>query len=301
MTTSSNNIPENPVLKPPITISQQIELLESRGMIIDDHSLAGAYLQENHYYHLNIYFHKFMQSNCDNFLPGTNFSDIINANTNDSWLRRELSLLLEPLEIKLRSFLAYYLAIEYGSDVFYNRSVFNEKNHYDRLQNNISNDLRKRQRDPVIIHHKNKYDGKFPIWVIIEFFSFNQASKLFSSLKTSDQKNITNTYFNGLNEDFLGNWFHALSVLRNICAHFGYLYKRKHNPKLRLMPDFNWDKNKNDELFAYVLILCRLSNNKIRDKFINNLTEKTSMVTCFSLKDYGFPSNWQEYFSNYPS
>jgi abortive infection bacteriophage resistance protein len=295
MNTFTTSLPENPVLKPPITITQQLELLQSRGMLIDDHPLAAAYLQENHYYHLNIYFHKFMQPNCDIFIPGTNFIDIINANTNDSWLRKELSLLLELLEIKLRSYLAYYLAIEYGSDVFYDRSVFNTKNYYERLFKSISNDLQKRRNDPVVLHHKKKYAGKFPIWVIVEFFSFNQTSKLFSSLKTTDQKNIAFSYFNGLNEDFLGNWFHALSVLRNICAHFGYLYKRKHNPRPRLMPDFKWDKDKNDELFSYVLILHRISENTIREKFINNLSKRTSQNPSFSLDNYGFPTDWQDF------
>jgi len=296
VTTSNNNIPKNPVLKPPITISQQIELLESRGIIIDDHSLAVSYLKENHYYHLNIYFHKFMQPNCDNFIPGTNFIDIINANRNDSWLRKEFSLLLEPLEIKLRSFLAYYLAIEYGSDVFYDRSVFNSKNYFEKLHQSVSWDLNKRSKDPVVAHHNKKYKGNFPIWVIVELFSFNQTSKLFSSLKTKDQKNITTSYFNGLNEDYMGNWFHALSVLRNICAHFGYLYKRKHNPRPRLMPDFFWDKDKNDELFAYALILCRLSDNSIRENFIENLKSRTESNPSFMLSNYGFPINWQEFF-----
>ena len=295
MNAFTTSLPESPVLKPPITITQQLALLQSRGMLIDDQSLAAAYLQQNHYYHLNIYFHKFMQPNCDNFLPGTNFIDIINANTNDSWFRRELSLLLEPLEIKLRSCLAYYLAIQYGSDVFYDRSIFNTKNYYERLFKSISNDLQKRRNDPVVVHHNKKYAGKFPIWVIVEFFSFNQTSKLFSSLKTPDQKRIAYTYFNGLNEDFLENWFHALSVLRNICAHFGYLYKRKHNPRPRLMPDFNWDKDKNDELFSYVLILHRLSGNALREKFINNLSKRTSQNPSFSLENYGFPVDWQDF------
>lgn len=297
MNTFTTSLPEYPVLKPPITITQQLELLQTRGMLIDDHSLAAAYLLENHYYHLNIYFHKFMQPNCDNFIPGTNFSDIVNANSNDSWFRRELSLLLEPLEIKLRSCLAYYLAIQYGSDVFYIKNVFNEKNYYERLQASISNEIRKRQNDPVVLHHNKKYAGKFPIWVIVEFFSFNQTSKLFSSLKTPDQKRIASTYFNGLNEDFLGNWFHALSVLRNICAHFGYLFKRKHNPRPRLMPDFNWDKDKNDELFSYVLILHRLSANTIRDKFITNMETRAANHPSFSLANYGFPNNWQDHLS----
>lgn len=293
----NTSFPENPVLKPPITITQQLELLQSRGMHIDNHSMAEAYLIEHHYYNLNIYFHKFMQSDYDIFIPGTNFSDIVNADTNDSWLRRELSLLLEPLEIKLRSYLAYYMAIQYGSDVFYHRTVFNSKNYYDKLYNSIKGDLHKRQNDPVIAHHNNKYAGKFPIWVIVEFFSFNQTSKLFSAMKTSDQKQIASSYFNGLNEDFLGNWFHALSVLRNICAHFGYLYKRKHNPRPRLMPDFNWDKDKNDELFSYVLILHRLSASTIREKFMTNLKTRAANHRSFSLENYGFPINWQDHLS----
>ena len=40
--------------------------------------------------------------------------------------------------------------------------------------------------------------------------------KLFSLLKTKDQKNSLNVYFNGLNENFLGNWFHALSRLDHL-------------------------------------------------------------------------------------
>lgn len=263
-------------------------------MIIDDLSMADTYLKNNHYYHLNIYFHKFMKPDCDIFIPGTNFTDIINANTNDSWLRRELSQLIEPLEIKLRSCLSYFLAIQYGSEVFYDRTVFNTKNYYERLFKSINYDLQKRKNDPVVIHHNNKYAGKFPIWVIVEFFSFNQTSKLFSSLTTTDQKNISSSYFNGLNEDFLENWFHALSVLRNICAHFGYLFKRKHNPKPRLMPDFFWEKDKNDELYSYVLILNRLSEHSIREKFINNLSQRILENPSFSLENYGFPFNWKE-------
>jgi abortive infection bacteriophage resistance protein len=122
------------------------------------------------------------------------------------------------------------------------------------------------------------------------------VSKLFSALKTTDKKNITTSYFNGLNEDFLENWFHALSVLRNICAHFGYLYKRNLNPRARLMADFNWDKNKNDELFAYALILCRLSEKSIRDNFIENLRSRTEYYPSFELSNYGFPINWQDFF-----
>ena len=45
----------------------------------------------------------------------------------------------------------------------------------------------------------------------------------------------------------------------------------------------NWDKDKNDELFSYVLILHRLSANTIRDKFITNLETRAADHPSFSL------------------
>jgi len=49
-------------LKPALTIDQQLNLLEERGIIIDDKSEAELFLIDNNYYRLNIYFHKTMVS-----------------------------------------------------------------------------------------------------------------------------------------------------------------------------------------------------------------------------------------------
>ena len=49
-------------LKPALSVHDQIELLRQRGMTIDDEKKATAFLQSNHYYRLNIYFHKLMDS-----------------------------------------------------------------------------------------------------------------------------------------------------------------------------------------------------------------------------------------------
>lgn len=42
----------------------------------------------------------------------------------------------------------------------------------------------------VVQHHKEKYNGQFPIWVIIEFFSMGMLSYLYADLKSADQKMI---------------------------------------------------------------------------------------------------------------
>ena len=47
-------------LKPSLSIHEQLELLVKRGMIIDNEQQATSFLKTNHYYRLNIYFHKLL-------------------------------------------------------------------------------------------------------------------------------------------------------------------------------------------------------------------------------------------------
>jgi abortive infection bacteriophage resistance protein len=41
--------------KPPATIVQQIEILRSRGMVVEDHDYAKHYLKNINYYRLSAY------------------------------------------------------------------------------------------------------------------------------------------------------------------------------------------------------------------------------------------------------
>jgi abortive infection bacteriophage resistance protein len=86
-------------LKPALSIQDQIVLLRKRGMIIDSEPTAATFLASNHYYRLNIYFHKLMDSP-DHFREGTQFSHVMANYSNDSWLRNKILPVLEPIEIK---------------------------------------------------------------------------------------------------------------------------------------------------------------------------------------------------------
>lgn len=71
-------------LKPYKTIAEQIDLLRSRKMIIDDQSLAEQWLQTVGYYRLSGYWYTRRVMNPpgsptyrgDDFMPDTKFSDI---------------------------------------------------------------------------------------------------------------------------------------------------------------------------------------------------------------------------------
>ena len=59
--------------KPPLSISDQIKLLESRGLIITDKANAEKYLSNISYYRLSAYMYPFKNLDTDEFAKGTLF------------------------------------------------------------------------------------------------------------------------------------------------------------------------------------------------------------------------------------
>jgi abortive infection bacteriophage resistance protein len=84
-------------------------------------------------------------------------------------------------------------------------------------------------------------------------------------------------------------------VLRNICAHFGYLFQREFSVRPRLFREFGWPLNSNGSLFALCLVIRRLSEKQKWQEFIGSIDEKSKNDHSFVLLDYGFPDDWKGY------
>ena len=87
---------------------------------------------------------------------------------------------------------------------------------------------------------KYKYAGLFPIWVVIEFFSFNTLSKFYKNLLEKDKKSIAKEMYS-VNDYLSGQWMHVLSIQRNICAHYGYLFRREYPIRPIIAKSFRGD------------------------------------------------------------
>ena len=177
---------------------------------------------------------------------------------------------------------------------FYKQNIYESAKYYCEIYRAFENEIHRRQTDSVVIHHREKYEGKFPLWVLIEFFSFNTTSKYFKILPSIDRKNISNDAF-GIKDVYLTQWLHCLSVLRNICAHYGYLYKREHTLKPRLLKEYKEIIPENGSLFSLCIILKKLSDKKTWNLFIEEVCKKGSICNTFRLSNYGFVSDWQKY------
>ncbi|WP_411344715.1 Abi family protein [Paenibacillus sp. WLX1005] len=211
-------------LKPAISIEQQILLLESRGLIIPDHNYAKKILQQISYYRFTGYLLPFKNQQ-GNYRKHTYFQSIVNIAHFDSALRLHLFKLCEHIEIKMRATLSYYLAMKHvQNSLFYKEEQnFNfQKISFDSFSQSWQKSLSD-SREIFIQHYRSRYGGQYPIWVAIEVLTFSSLSILYSNLHTQDQRLIAKE-FNLKTNNLLRNWLHALSVIRNKCAHFGRLY-----------------------------------------------------------------------------
>jgi len=93
-----------------------------------------------------------------------------------------------------------------------------------KFKSTIKGAVHNHRNTPVVMHHNAKYGGKFPIWVIIDFFSLGNLSYFYADWDIVDKKAFAKKLF-GATYPFLDSWMKCITVLRNRCAHYSRLWK----------------------------------------------------------------------------
>lgn len=217
--------------KPPKTFLEQIELLQSRGMQIDDTDQAASYISSINYYRLSSYWLPFEQSrNSHQFSPGTTFEAVLASYIFDRKLRLHVLSAVERLEVALRTRFAYVLSHRYGADALENPSVFGQRSHKGySYRDSIAQLLRDvgRSKETFIDHHRTKYDNLLPpIWACVEIMSLGQLSRWFANIRQRRDRNEIASAFE-LDEVALASFIHHVTHVRNIAAHHNRLWNRK--------------------------------------------------------------------------
>ena len=278
-------------VKKHLTIDEQIELLKIRGCIIEDEELAKNILLDINYYRLTSYFLSFKESE-DKYSKGTSFNKVYRNYLFDRKLRNMLSYVIEHIEVAIKTRIAYYHSLKYGLLGYLDSNNYNNKFDENILQTNLNKYIKRNEKNPIVIHHMTKYEGKFPLWVIIEFFDFSDASKMYSQLDTKLQKEIARTF--NSNSTCLSSWLYCLTHLRNCCAHYARIY----NTIMISIPvtPKNYKTKFNKTIFSYLLVVKELLKNT--NDWVNFVIELAALIEEYKddieLYRLGFPSNWYD-------
>lgn len=307
--------------KPALTIDQQIDLLEKRGLTIPDHERAVRHLSNISYYRLSAYMLPYRVLDAsgnylDQFVPGATWDDVYNLYKFDRKLRLLVFDAIERIEIALRTQVIYQLSHKYSPHWQDNRSLFkiphmNKKTGkvYDvfhDVQKHINDQLTANQKATFIEHYLNTYDNPPtpPSWMSVELLYFSELSKICQNLNLRKDRTDIACFFGVKDDAIFCSWLHTLNYIRNICAHHSRLWNILVD--ITPMKYFNKDASKvwltNDEVktaqssklyYTLCVILYLLQTVNPKTKFRQHFKDLLAKYPNVNVGYMGFPADWE--------
>lgn len=295
--------------KPALATEQHIELLQDRGLKIENKTLAHHTLSYIGYYHLSAYALTFQNAdnspNHHDFMAGTRFEDILKIYDFDRNLRVLIIDAVERIEIGLRAVIIDTMSVPYGPHWYMDKEYFDPKFRHEEFLTKIQNDIGhgndpKRMRDICIRHYYQTYDNPSmpPIWMVFESLSFSTVSIIFKHLNHSDKKRIAKEF--GLPVAVLGSWLHSIAYTRNLCAHHQRLWNRVFTikpliPTDRSLQDIAEELNPNTKFYAQAIVLGTLLNRITpENNWVKRLQSLLENLSDAELKKMGFSGQWAQ-------
>jgi abortive infection bacteriophage resistance protein len=294
--------------KPAISLSDQIEKLKNKGMLITDGEKESVKdkLSIINYYRFEAYWYPFYNPETEKFTTNVSCDLILNYYRFDNEFRMLVFDAITYIEIAFRSQLSYKLSLKYGPHVLLEDSLFlNNSRRTDNLEKaKKSYDT---DNENFITHFRNNYIEVLPpIWAHVEFMTFGDLiGWWYNLLKTEDKKDIIEIFQLKTSLQNIKSLFENLRVIRNYCAHHSRLWNRAFAVQIKQFRNGNiskysesWNKEKSREkrIFNSLIIIDHLLNSiKINDFNIINETYKLTLkYKIDKITEMGFPDNFKE-------
>jgi abortive infection bacteriophage resistance protein len=225
--------------KPPLSLDQQVDLLQSRGLAIPDRNEAVHHLKNTGYYRLSGYALPFQDKAslpAHVFKAGTIFNDVLKIYRFDCDLRAITMSAIEKIEVAFRTYFSNVMSERHGAFWYLKKDVFHDDFHFydfiEKVQENTGavpkGALTAKGSDVFLKHYFSTYSEPAlpPSWMIVEVLSFSTWSSIYPFLKhRSDKKAIADLF--ELPWETLASWVHAAAYVRNFCAHHSRLWNRE--------------------------------------------------------------------------
>ena len=211
-------------MKVPTTYTEQLTKLKERGCVVEDEAACCEVLKAVNYYRLSAYFLPFKGAD-ERYKDGTTFRKVYRIYEFDRKLRGILFSAVEEVETFLRARFAYYHAHKYGATGYLDSGNYSDKHNAKKFNAALRRGIANNKKVLFVKHHLEKYDGVFPIWVIMELFTFGMLSYFYTDMTTQDKKQLAEELYRTTPKN-LTSWLRCCTDLRNICAHYGRLYYR---------------------------------------------------------------------------
>lgn len=234
-------------LKPWLSLADQLQQLQDRGLQVDHPAAALDYLERLGYYRLSGYWYPLRAIDpaasavqgkavrLDTFAPSSRFEDVVRLYVFDKKLRLLALDALERIEMAVRVDVAHLLgqrdpcahenpACLHGN---FAKKVIAKGADVGKTQHKVwlmkyQSMLGRARKEPFVAHHQQQY-GTLPVWAAIEVWDFGLLSKLFAGMQHADQQTIAAMY-GAPNGQAFAQWLRSLNFIRNVSAHHSRLW-----------------------------------------------------------------------------
>jgi abortive infection bacteriophage resistance protein len=297
-------------------LDEQISILKSKDLIINDEETAKQILLKENYFFISGYRHLLMKNYKDKkFIKGATFEELYSIFNFDRHIRNICFKNILIIENNIKSIISYQLSKKYG---YQEKNYLNSDNYTQdplkiRQVHDVLNKMRKQlafngKKHTATMHYITNY-GYIPMWILVKVLSFGLMSEYYCILKTEDKQEIAELY--NTNSQEIEIYLYLLSNFRNLCAHEDILYDHRTQRSIpdndihkklqieKIENEYRYGKN---DLFALIIIFKKMLNrNEFREMIreisyeIDILQGKIKIVPVETiLNRIGFPTNWKE-------
>jgi len=284
------------------TIDEQLELLRSRGLLINDDAKAKDFLLRNNYYRISGYSLTLRKN--DIFAKSASFQNIMDIYNFDLEFRHIILQYIEIIEVQMKSVYAYEFTRVYGALGYLDGANFtNQIKHREIINKAEQQKTQRLSHEAYLKHFVNDLHQDIPLWAYVDLLTISDISFLYSISESSVKNAVAQTF--GLTmtrgSEILGRYMHSMTIIRNLCAHGSRIYNRLFEQK----PSLNRNEQKllirnangeidNSHFYGFLLVMRRLlPTNAFRDmkESIIALTQKYPFVR---MDYYGFRNDWKQ-------
>ena len=222
---------------------------------------------------------------------------------------------IERIEVSMRANFSDILSVEHSNLHFYSdQNIYTSENNYHKFMDKVVASLKNIDNSNNV-----KYQQTFsrngikhnlpPSWELFHLMTFKQLSVFVASLKNRNTKLISSKFDVRTTQVFV-SWLHAISDLRNICAHHSRLWNRLFGTQpmiphldinsIAFVPDEIDVKEKSIKIkphrklyFQIVVLWFFLKQTSPHSSWVNRLKDLIQEYNI-DARYMGFPDNWYD-------
>ena len=289
-------------------------VLKDRGMRWDVEELARRWLSTVGYYRLSAYWLPMEEApesgavRSKVFIDGARFEKVIDTYVFDRKLRLLVMEALERVEISVRSRWTNRLSLEGGAHAHLTLNLFNSSQKQIPYIQELHESFTK-SAEEFVKHYRNKYKSPDlpPLWVCTELMTMGQLSRWVDSTQDTTLKKKLAQDIGLPSAGTLSGALHALSFVRNVCAHHHRLWNRRFVKRMPFIREFESDmlceelkegeKKSNvpdNRIYNCLVVLIKLLKHQSMDTtFPHRLCEIIATRSDDERTAMGVPSDWR--------